>query len=110
MRRILAVLLVALVAASSAAGATSKRPILGLTGSTVRGTQFKPREKVTVLAGSAMRVVRTDAAGKFSVTISGLSGKGSRCGGGIVVQAFGAAGERATFQLGGLDCADVGTT
>jgi ABC-type molybdate transport system substrate-binding protein len=109
MRRIAAVLVIALVAVSSASAATAKRPILGLRGDTVQGVNFKPREKVTVLAGSAMRVVKTDAAGTFSLVMKGVSSK-SRCGGGIVVQAFGARGERATFSIGGLDCADVGST
>jgi hypothetical protein len=109
MRRTIAVLLVSLVAASSAAAATAKRPILGLRGDTVRGTNFMPREKVTVLVGGVKRVVRADINGAFSFVVGGVSSK-SRCGGGFVIQAFGARGERATFALGGLDCADVSST
>jgi hypothetical protein len=109
MRSLIAVLLVSLVAASSAAASSAKRPILGLRGDTLRGSNFKPSEKVTLLLAGTTRFIRTDARGSFTLLVRGIARK-SHCGGGVVIQAFGAAGERASFQIGGLDCADVGAT
>jgi hypothetical protein len=110
MRVALAVVLASLVASSAAVAATSQRPVLGLRGDLVRGTHFRPAEKVTVFAAGVKYVIRTDARGTFTLLVHGLAKKSSRCGGGIVIQALGAPGERVTLAMGGLDCADVGTT
>ena len=110
MRALAVVVLLALCAthiapARSEAGSTRKPrlEILGLAPFLVRGTGFRSGERVRILATAAgleTKRVTATTVGSFTVRLRLRPG---RCTG-VVVQAFGAVGSRATIDRPALDC------
>lgn len=103
------VAVVALAAAGSALGAAGVRPTLSfLPGAPIRvhGSHFTPRSVVRVFgAGSALAKVRVTARGTFTVAVAATPEQ--RCAG-LVVQAVGAHGERASVGIGVPSCGAAG--
>ena len=98
MARIL-ILLLAALAVTNAAGATSSPPRLALAARTptvvVRGTGFHAQERVTVTAGTMVARVRATRLGSFTVDTGVVL---SRCTG-LVIRAVGAAGSKVLLKL-----------
>ena len=70
---------------------------------TVRGSQFRPRERVTVtLSGERTLTKRTEANRAGSFTVS-FRTRVPRCGT-VLVRARGSQGSRASYQLPAPDC------
>ena len=95
--------LIAIVLAAGGAAKPALRP-LDLDPLTLRGTSFKPNERVKLLL-SAPPVVRSKSVragerGRFRVVFAVRPG---RCDA-VVVQAIGARGSRATFRRDAPDC------
>lgn len=97
--------LLAIVLASGAAQRPALRSV-DLDPLTLRGTSFKPSERVKLLiaapAFARTRVVRAGERGRFRVVFAISPG---RCDS-VVVQAIGARGSRATFRHDVPDCID----
>jgi hypothetical protein len=70
----------------------------------VRGTGFRPGEKVTLAAKglqSSHATARADGSGEFEATLRGLKNCDS-----VTVTAFGSKGSRAEFNLSQIACVD----
>lgn len=99
----------ALLAVSCAnAGTDRAAPVLRISSDrplVVVGTGFRPQEGVRLLVspGPATQRVRAGQRGRFRVVLAAAM---PRCGG-IVVQAVGRQGSRATIDRTGPDCASV---
>ena len=107
MRIVLSALAVALLATSTALGAAdARRPTLRITDLaplTVRGTNFRPGERVKLFVNAGRpitRAVRAGARGGFVARL-GVRVDGS-CA--AVVQAIGAAGSRALVDMASPGC------
>ena len=107
MRIVLTALAVALLATSTALGAAdARRPTLRITDLaplTVRGTNFRPGERVKLLANAGRPVTRAVRAGPRGGFVARL---GVRVDGSCatVVQAIGAAGSRALVDMASPGC------
>jgi hypothetical protein len=106
----LSMLLILAITVVGAATAKTPRPTLRITATAplaVQGQAFRVNEKVTLLAnvGKPLRaVVRTGSLGGFRYR---FSYRLPRCTG-IVIQAIGSRGSRASFSLEQPDCAPIG--
>jgi hypothetical protein len=99
-----------LLAASGAQAGTDRAvPLLRITSDrpfVVVGTGFRSDERVRLLVTApepATRTVRASASGRFRIVLGVALG---RCGG-VVVQALGRRGSRATVDRAGPDCAPI---
>ena len=107
MRIVLSALAVALLATSTALGAAdARRPTLRITDLaplTVRGTNFRPGERVKLLVNAGRPVTRAVRAGPRGGFVARL---GVRVDGSCatVVQAIGAAGSRALVDMAAPGC------
>jgi len=107
-RRLLWIAVAAALFAVPAYGA-AKRATLLMSGTTVRGTHFHPRERVRVkimIASTTVRTVRTTALGTFSIAVPTFD----RCSDSLVIAAVGARGDSATLKLMPRMCAPAGAT
>ena len=100
---ILVLAVAALVAGGTSAPKPALRP-LDLDPLTLRGTSFKPGERVKLLLSASpvvrSKVVRAGELGRFRVVFNVAPG---RCDS-VVVQAIGARGSRATFRRDTPNC------
>ena len=101
-----AVMLASIVAIPAAAAVSQPRLTLVTRAPlVVRGTGFKPSERVTVtamtLSGPRRVVVRATLAGRFAATIRVVN---QPCGRAFAVRAAGGAGSTATMRVAGSAC------
>jgi hypothetical protein len=110
-RIVLTALAVALLATSTTAlgGSDARRPALRITDLaplTVRGTNFRPGERVKLLVNAGTPVVRAVRAGERGRFVArlGVRLEASSCS--AAVQAIGAAGSRALVDLARPGCGE----
>jgi hypothetical protein len=98
------------MAAASAQAAESRTPMLRIVSDrpfVVVGSGFRSHERVKLLVSASsplVRSVRAGSLGRFRIALDLVV---SHCGG-VVVQALGARGTRATVDRAGPDCAPIG--
>jgi hypothetical protein len=102
MRKGLAALAIALLAAAPAAGSSGSKPRLRLLDTTplrIAGSSFKARERVTVTVyadGMRRRTTRATSGGAFVVTFPGAAP--DRCAA-VAILARGASGDQASLKV-----------